>query len=107
MRDSMSQFNALDAAVLGVSVDSVMSHRKFADKFTLNFPLVSDHDKHVVAQYGVWGEKSFMGNTFMGTHRTTFIIDPHGAIAKIYRNVKPENHAAEVSADLATLQSNS
>jgi peroxiredoxin Q/BCP len=107
MRDTMSQFNALDAAVLGVSVDSVTSHKKFADKFYLNFPILSDQDKHVVTQYGVWGEKSFMGKTFMGTHRTTFVIDPQGAIAKIYSNVKPENHAAEVSGDLATLQSNS
>jgi peroxiredoxin Q/BCP len=66
------------------------------DKFTLPFPLVSDEDKQIVQAYGVWGEKSFMGRKYMGTNRVTFLIGPDGRIAKIWPEVKPEKHAAEV-----------
>jgi peroxiredoxin Q/BCP len=82
--------------VLGVSVDSVKSHDKFVDKFDLPFQLLSDESKEIVNAYGVWGQKQFMGRTFDGTHRVTFLIDPKGKIARIWPKVKPETHPAEV-----------
>jgi peroxiredoxin Q/BCP len=80
------------ATVFGVSVDPVASHRKFIDKFNLPFPLLSDPERKIVQDYGVWVEKSFMGKKHMGVERTTFVIDPAGVISAIYRKVKPENH---------------
>jgi thioredoxin-dependent peroxiredoxin len=95
-RDAYSQFKKAGAVVLGVSPDSVKSHQKFIDKFTLPFSLLSDEEKKIVNAYGVWGEKSFMGRKYMGTHRVTFLIGPDGRIAKIWSEVKPEQHATEV-----------
>ena len=100
MRDNLSQLGSLNATVLGVSVDSVKSHKKFIEKYNLTFTLLADVDKEVVNQYGVWGEKSFMGKRYMGTNRTTFLIDPEGKIAHIFENVKPEGHAAQVAGAL-------
>jgi peroxiredoxin Q/BCP len=82
--------------VLGVSVDPVKAHDKFAAKFELPFTLVSDEDKKIVQAYGVWGEKRFMGRKYMGTHRVTFWIGPDGRIQRIWPQVKPEEHAQEV-----------
>jgi len=90
--------------VLGVSTDSVKSHGKFAEKFSLPFPLLSDEKKGIVHAYGVWGEKSFIGRKYMGTNRVTFLIDPEGRIAKIWPKVKPEEHAAEVLEALKALK---
>jgi len=95
-RDIHPDFESVDAVVLGVSVDSPKSHDKFAQKFDLPFTLVSDGDRKIVEKYGVWGEKKFMGRTFDGVHRVTFLIDPEGKIAQIWPKVKPEPHAAEV-----------
>lgn len=95
-RDAYSQFEAAGAVVLGVSPDSVKSHGKFAEKFSLPFPLVSDESKAIVQSYGVWGEKSFMGRKYMGVHRVTFLVGKDGTIAKIWPKVKPEEHASEV-----------
>ncbi len=100
IRDSFPNFGALDAVVLGVSVDSVESHKKFAEKHKLPFTLLSDEGKEVVEAYDVWGPKKFMGKEFLGTARTSFLIDPSGRIAKIYEGVKPETHAEEVLTDL-------
>jgi peroxiredoxin Q/BCP len=86
--------------VLGVSVDSVRSHDRFAEKFTLPFALLSDADRKIVEAYGVWGEKRFMGRKYLGTNRITFLIGPDGRIKKIWPKVKPEDHAAEVLADM-------
>jgi thioredoxin-dependent peroxiredoxin len=86
--------------VFGVSVDSVASHKKFAEKNRLSFTLLADEDKKVVNAYGVWGRKKFMGKEYEGTMRTSFLIDPNGKIAKVYENVKPEEHAKEVLEDL-------
>jgi peroxiredoxin Q/BCP len=80
------------AKLFGVSPDPVTSHRKFIDKFNLPFPLLSDSDRKIAEDYGVWVEKSFMGRKHMGVERTTFVIDPAGLISAIYRKVKPENH---------------
>jgi len=95
-RDNYAAFEKSDAVVLGVSVDPVKSHDKFATKFELPFPLVSDEDRKIVEAYGVWGEKQFMGRTYDGTHRVTFLISPAGSIARIWPKVKPAEHAAEV-----------
>ena len=100
IRDQFKDFNAIGAVVLGVSTDSVASHKKFATAYELPFTLLADEHKEVVGQYGVFGEKKFMGKTYLGTSRTSFLIDSLGNIAKVYEKVKPETHAAEVIADL-------
>jgi len=99
-RDYFADFKKKGAVVLGVSPDPVKSHDKFVEKFKLPFTLLADVDKKIVADYGVWGEKSFMGRKYMGTFRVTFLIGPDGRIKKIWPTVKPEEHAAEVLAAL-------
>lgn len=102
-RDLLPKFKKLDAVVLGVSADSEKSHAKFVTKFKLTFPLLADEDKEVVNAYGVWAKKKFMGREYMGILRTSFLISPDGKIAKVYENVKPELHPAEVEADIRAL----
>lgn len=97
-RDSYNEFTRRGVVVLGVSIDPVASHDKFTTKFKLPFPLVSDPDKSIAQAYGVWGQKTFMGRTYMGVNRVTFLIGPDGRIRKIWPKVKPEEHAAEVLA---------
>jgi peroxiredoxin Q/BCP len=75
-RDYFADFKKKGAVVLGVSTDSAKSHDKFVDKFKLPFTLLADEDKKIVEAYGVWGEKSFMGRKYLGTHRVTFLIGP-------------------------------
>jgi len=99
-RDEFGAFKQKGAVVLGVSIDSAKSHDKFIEKYQLPFPLLADADKRIVEAYGVWGEKSFMGRKYLGTHRVTFLIGPDGVIKKIWAEVKPEQHAAEVLAAL-------
>jgi thioredoxin-dependent peroxiredoxin len=103
IRDEFPAFGKLKVKVLGLSIDSVKSHKKFAEKYELPFTLLADEGKKVVNQYGLWAKKKFMGREYMGTLRTSFLIDPKGAIAKIYENVKPETHADEVLKDLKEL----
>lgn len=103
IRDQFADFKKIKAIVLGVSTDSVASHKKFATGYNLPFTLLADEHKEVVGKYGVFGEKKFMGRTYMGTKRTSFLIDPKGKIAKVYEKVKPLTHAAEVVADLKEL----
>ncbi|MDD5434520.1 MAG: thioredoxin-dependent thiol peroxidase [Nitrospira sp.] len=95
-RDAYSEIKKRGAVVLGISVDSVDSHIKFRDKYQLNFPLLSDANKHVVTAYGVWKEKSMYGRKFMGIERTTFIIDEDGRITAIFPKVKVDEHLDEV-----------
>ncbi len=102
IRDSFPKFKKLKIAVLGVSTDSVKKHKKFEEKYELPFTLLADEEKNVVNLYGVWEKKKFMGREYMGTLRTSFLIDPKGKIAKIYENVNPLTHADEVLADLKT-----
>lgn len=97
-RDEFAAFKKKGAVVLGVSTDPVKAHDKFVEKFQLPFTLLADEDKAIVQAYGVWGEKSFMGRKYLGTHRVTFLIGPDGVIKKIWPQVKPEAHAAEVLA---------
>ena len=100
-RDGFAEFKKRGAVVLGVSTDPVKSHDKFVEKFKLPFTLLADVDKRIVTAYGVWGEKSFMGRKYLGTHRVTFLIGPDGRIKKIWPQVKPDGHAAEVLAELS------
>lgn len=103
LRDAEPAFEKLSAVVLGISGDSVASHQKFVEKFSLPFPLLADTDKKVIEAYGSWGKKKFMGREYMGIFRNSFLIDPDGVIVKIYEGVKPEKHAEEVLADIALL----
>jgi thioredoxin-dependent peroxiredoxin len=95
-RDAFSKFKKRDIKILGVSPDSEKSHQKFVTKYKLPFTLLADTDHSIADTYGVWGEKKFMGRTYMGIHRTTFLIDEKGKIKKIFEKVKPEDHADEV-----------
>ena len=99
-RDHFADFKKKGAVVLGVSTDAVKSHDKFVEKFKLPFTLLADEDKKIVEAYGVWGEKTFMGRKYLGTHRVTFLIGADGRIKKIWPTVKPEEHAEEVLAAL-------
>ena len=99
-RDEHTQLQKKGAVVLGVSTDPLKSHDKFVAKFNLPFPLIVDEDRKIVQAYGVWGEKVFMGRKFKGVHRVTFLIGPKGTIRKIWPQVKPDGHAAEVLAAL-------
>ena len=98
LRDHWPDFQGLDAELFGVSTDSEQSHRAFIAKHGLPFPLLSDEEKRMVGDYGVWVEKSMYGKAFMGTERSTFVVGPDGRIAAIFRRVKPEEHAAQVLA---------
>jgi len=95
-RDDFAKFKKRGIAVLGVSPDSEASHKKFVAKYKLPFTLLADTDRSISEAYNVWGEKKFMGRTYMGVHRTTFLIDEKGKIKKIFEKVKPEAHASEV-----------
>ena len=89
------------ARVLGVSPDSSKSHRKFAEKFSLNFTLLADTEHALCEAVGVWGEKSMYGKKYMGVFRTTILLDEAGKVFRVFEKVKPEGHAAEVRAALA------
>lgn len=99
-RDNLARVKRKGTALLGVSPDSVASHRKFSEKYELTFPLLSDPDQAVARSYGVWVEKSLYGRKYMGIERTTFIIDEKGKIAQIFRKVKVAGHVEEVLAAL-------
>jgi thioredoxin-dependent peroxiredoxin len=99
-RDHFAAFKKKGAVVLGVSIDPVKAHDKFVAKYKLPFTLLADEDKKIVQAYGVWGQKSFMGRKYMGTHRVSFLIGPDGRIKKIWPKVKPDQHAEEVLAVL-------
>ena len=103
-RDNFLKLTRAGIVVFGVSTDPVRKHAKFAEKYSLPFALLSDEEKTVVEKYGVWGKKKFMGREYMGTLRTTFLIDPAGKIVKIYENVKPDAHAEEILSDVKELK---
>ena len=98
-RDGYEEFQKMGLVVLGVSKDSIKSHKKFAEKFSLPFPLLSDESGEVIRAYGSWGKKKFMGREYEGILRNSFLIDEKGAIAKVYESVKPKEHAEEVKVD--------
>lgn len=95
-QENLSALKRKSAVLLGVSADGVVSHAKFAAKYQLSFPLLSDETKVVLKAYGVWKEKSMYGRKYMGIERTTVIIDERGFIASIFSKVKVEGHAKEV-----------
>jgi len=99
-RDLTGNFEAKNTLIFGISADDVASHQAFAKKFDLNYPLLSDPSHKTCQAYGVWGEQSWQGKTFMGISRTTFLIDEQGTIKKIYQNVDPSNHAEQVLNEL-------
>lgn len=102
IRDAFPDFDAGSVKVLGISADSVKSHKKFEEKYNLPFTLLADEGARIARAYGVFGLKKFMGREYEGITRTSFLISPDGKIAKVYEKVKPEVHAAEVLADLKT-----
>lgn len=95
-RDQLPDFEELGCAVLGVSPQGVDSKRKFAEKESLNFPILADDDAKVCDKYGVWQEKSMYGNTYMGVVRTTYLIDANGKVAKRWDKVRVPDHAKKV-----------
>ena len=103
-RDSMESLNALGAVVLGVSPDSVKSHQSFIGKESLNFTLLSDTNKEVLKMYGAFGVKKLYGKEYEGVIRSTFLIDPQGKIAHIWKNVKVKGHIEEVREKLEALR---
>lgn len=99
-RDSIDKFQRMGTVILGVSKDSVASHKKFADKYHLNFTILSNENKSVIKEYKSWGIKKFMGREFEGTIRNTYLINPKGEIVKFYEKVNPLTHAEEILKDL-------
>ena len=95
-RDAFADYKKRDIKILGVSVDSEASHKKFTAKYKLPFTLVADPDHAIADAYGVYGEKKFMGRTYMGVKRITFLIDEKGRIKKVFEKVKPDEHAKDV-----------
>jgi peroxiredoxin Q/BCP len=102
-RDRLSDLKKHSVKVLGISADSVARHKKFAEKYNLNFPLLSDPEKKTIQSYGVLVEKSMFGKKYMGIQRDSFLIGKDGAILKHYKKVKPEKHVEEVLEDLQSL----
>ena len=90
--------------VIGVSPDTAKKHCRFKEKYDLPYTLIADTDHAVCEAYGVWQQKSMFGHKYMGVVRTTFLIDPEGGIARVFEGVKPEEHAAEVLAELKRLR---
>lgn len=95
-RDAYDSFKDKNTIIVGVSPDSIKSHVKFVEKFSLPFLLLADEGQLIARAYGVWGEKSFMGRRYMGNHRVTFLIDTTGKIKKIWGLVSPAEHAQEI-----------
>jgi len=103
-RDDYSAYEDAGVTILGISPDTTKSHEKFKAKYDLPFPLLADPDHQIATAYGVWGRKKFMGKEYDGILRTTFLIGLDSEIIKIYENVKPAEHSAEVLAELENLR---
>ncbi len=103
IRDNFPAFEKLEIKVFGVSKDSVASHARFVEKFSLPFTLLSDEKLDMIKKYGAWRKKKMAGREYMGIVRISFLIDPAGKIARIYSKVKPSEHAEEVLVDLKAL----
>ena len=100
IRDAYAKFEDAGAVVLGVSPDDVADHVKFKEKYELPFTLLADPEHEIAERYGVWGEKTYMGRTYLGVGRTTFVVSPDGTVATVMHDVKPATHAADVLASL-------
>lgn len=99
-RDLWKEFKKKKTTILGISGDSAESHQKFVRKYELPFPLLMDEDNEIARAFGVWGEKKFMGKTYEGIHRTSFLINESGQIEKAYHKVKAKENPAETLTDL-------
>jgi peroxiredoxin Q/BCP len=104
LRDTYMQFSKIPISIYGLSGCSVSSHQRFSAKNSLPFPLLLDEDNKIAKLFGVWGEKKFMGKTFNGIHRTSFLISKKGEILKTYLKVKPKIHAQMILKDLTSLK---
>lgn len=96
LRDFNKDIVKLGATIVGISKDKIKSHLKFKEKHNLPFPLLSDESTQLQQAFGIWAEKKFMGRTYMGTLRTTYLIDPEGKVVHIWENVSPKGHGQEV-----------
>ena len=96
LRDRISALKKKKITVIGVSMDSVRRHKNFEQKFSLPFPLLADVDREIIDAYGVWGEKTLFGRTYMGIRRKTFLIDESGTIAHVIEKVEAKDHAAQI-----------
>jgi len=103
-KEACSFISFHNASVIGISKDSVKSHAKFAQKYHLNFSILSDESTETIKAYGAWGKKKFMGREYDSIFRNTYLINPQGEIVKKYDKVKPETHSAEILKDLETIQ---
>lgn len=103
IRDSYGELLKVPLHILALSTCSLISHQKFKSKFSLPFPLLLDEDHKIAESFGVWGEKKFMGKTFNGIHRTSFLISKSGEILKTYQKVKPKMHINQVMQDITKL----
>lgn len=103
LRDRYADLQAAGCAVIGVSIDSAASHRKFIEKQALPFPLIADTEKQLVQQMGVWGEKSMYGRKYMGTFRTTFVLNEDGVVERVFlpKEIKTKTHGDQVLAAVA------
>ncbi len=102
-RDDYSEYDKAGVTILGISPDTSKSHATFKAKYELPFTLLADPDHQIASAYGVWGRKKYMGREYDGILRTTFLIGPDSRIIKVFENVKPAEHSAEVLAELKTL----
>lgn len=102
-RDGSKAFRDLGVDIVGISKDTVRAHKKFQQKFKLNFPLLADPERKVIEAYGAWGRKKFMGREFDGILRNTYLINPKGKIVRKYEKVDPLTHSAQVLTDLQSL----
>jgi peroxiredoxin Q/BCP len=102
IRDAYPEFKGAGAVVLGISPDDEQSHVKFKEKYDLPFTLLADPEHEIAERYGTWGEKRYMGKTYWGVSRTTFLIGADGTVVKVMHDVKPDTHADDVLAALAS-----
>lgn len=105
-RDSWKEYEKRKVLMYGVSADDIDSHKKFIGKYDLPFPLLSDETHDMLEDFGVWQQKSMLGKTYMGIVRMTFVIDPDGRVAKVFENVKPDEHSAEILSYLDVVMAN-
>ncbi|QAR31629.1 thioredoxin-dependent thiol peroxidase [Ornithobacterium rhinotracheale] len=96
INDNLEALHAQGYQVIGVSADSVEKQRKFSDKYDFKFPIIADVDRQIIDAFGVWGEKKFMGRTYDGIHRVTFIINENGVVERVIEKVKTKDHANQI-----------
>ena len=103
-RDDYSKYQEAQVVIIGISLDTSRAHKKFKNKYDLPFTLLADENHSVCDLYGTWGPKQFMGKSYEGVLRTTFLIDSQGYIRKVFKNVKPAEHSAEVLEALSQVE---